>query len=148
MDKILINYFGNSSVLNCLKIKKSHNWKIYWVVSSQANVKRVSREFWEGKHHYFFLWPYLHPICYVSNVLEKVIDLTTLNILRTTRAMLLNFCFVNTPKCQILTWVCKVLCLFKQIFASEKVKGNFIKRQKISALKRFSLSRYSKKWTA
>ena len=31
----------------------------------------------------------------------KMDGLTTLNILRTTRAMSMNFCIVNTPRCQI-----------------------------------------------
>ena len=77
-----------------------------------------------------------------------MVDLTTLNISRTTRAMLMNFCIVNTPSCQILIWVCKVFCLFQQTFACAKVKGNIIKRQKTSALKHFSFPRYFKKWTA
>ena len=64
----------------------------------------------------------------MSNFLEKVADLTTVNIMRTTRAMFMNFCIVNTPRCQ--------------------VKGNIMKRQKTSALKHFSLPKYSKKWTA
>ena len=72
-------------------------------------------------------------------------ELTTLNILRNARAMLMNFCLVNTPSCQVLNWVCKVLHLFQQTFTYEKVKGNITKRQKILALKHFSLSRYSKK---
>ena len=37
-----------------------------------------------NKHDHFFLWPYLHEACSVSNVLEKVVDLTNLNILKTT----------------------------------------------------------------
>ena len=65
-----------------------------------------------------------------------------------TRAMLMNFCAVLTPRCQILIWVCKVFRVFQRIFACEKVKGNIMKRQKTSALKHFSLPRYSKKWTA
>ena len=48
-------------------------------------------------------------------------------------------CIVNTPRCQILIWVCKVFCLFQQTFACEKIKGNIMKRQKTSALKRFQL---------
>ena len=47
----------------------------------------------------------------------------------------------------ILIWVCKVFCLFQQTFAGENFKGNIMKRQKTSALKHFSLPRYSKKWT-
>ena len=60
---------------------------------------------------------------FVSNAFRKVVDLTTLNILRTTRAMLLNFCIVNTPKGQILICGCKIFCLLQQIFACGKVKG-------------------------
>ena len=58
-----------------------------------------------------------------------------------------NFCIVNTPRCQVLIWMCKVFCIFQQTFAREKVKVNIMKRQKTSALKHFSLPRYSKKWT-
>ena len=58
---------------------------------------------------------------FVSNFLENVADLTTLNILRTTRAMLMRFCTPNTPRCQILIWVCKLFCLFQQFLACEKV---------------------------
>ena len=67
--------------------------------------------------------------------------------MRTERAMLINVCIVDTPRCQILIWVCKVFSLFQQTFACEKVRGNIMKRQKTSALKHFSLSKYSKKWT-
>ena len=49
------------------------------------------------------------------------VDLNTLNVLRTTRAMLMIFCIVNTPKCQILIVGCKVHCLFQQIFVYEKI---------------------------
>ena len=38
----------------------------------------------------------------VSNFLGKVVGVTILNILKTKSAMLLNFCIVNTPRCQIL----------------------------------------------
>ena len=65
--------------------------------------------------------------------------------MRTARAMLMNFCSVNSPRCEILIWVCKVFCLFQQTFAYEKVKGNIIKRQKTSPLKHFSLAIYSRK---
>ena len=40
----------------------------------------------------------------MSNFMGKMVDLTTLSILRTTRAMSMNFCIVNTPRCQILIW--------------------------------------------
>ena len=62
--------------------------------------------------------------------------------MRTARAMLMNFCSVNSPRCEILIWVCKVFCLFQQTFAYEKTKGNIMKRQKTSALKHFSLPLY------
>ena len=100
------------------------------------------------KHDHFFLWHYLHQAWFVSNVPEKMVDLTALNILKTTRAVLINFCLVDTTRCQILFWVYKLLCLFQQIFTYGKVKDNIIKRQKISALKCVSLPRSSKKWIA
>ena len=68
--------------------------------------------------------------------------------MRTARAMLMNFCIVNTPRCQVLIWVCKVFCLFQQTFACEKVNDNIMERQKTLAFKQFSLLRYFKKWTA
>ena len=46
------------------------------------------------KNDHFFLRPYLHQARFVSNVLEKVVDLTILSILGTARAMLINFCLV------------------------------------------------------
>ena len=58
---------------------------------------------------------------------------TTLNIMRITRAMLINFA---------------VFCLFQQTFFCEKVNGNTMKRQKTSALKQFSLPRLFKRLTA
>ena len=150
--------------------------RIYWVISSQRKCRkcflRNLRRLWATAkicwmntlhkkwsfplktsffvlwHGDFFLWTHLHQACFVSNVLEKVVDLTTLNILRTTRVMLMNFCLINTPRCQILIWLCKVLCLFQQLFTCEKAKGYVIKRQKIPALKLFLLPRYFKKWTA
>ena len=84
----------------------------------------------------------------MSNVLENQVDLNILNILRTTRVMLMNFRLVNTLTCQILIWVFKVLSLFQQIFLCKKVKDDIIKRQKTLSLKHFSLARDSKKWTA
>ena len=65
---------------------------------------------------------YLHQACFVSNAMGKVVDLTTLNIFRNTRAM----------------W----------ILACDKVEGSNIESQKTSTFKYFSLPRYSKKWTA
>ena len=80
----------------------------------------------------------------MSNALRKVVDLATLNISRNTRAMLMNFCIIDTEIVQILICVCKVFYLFQQIFACGKVKGNATKRQKTSAFKHFLLPRYSK----
>ena len=48
------------------------------------------------------------PIYIRFDLCQMVVDLTTLNILRMTRAMLINFCIVNTPRCQIRISVCKV----------------------------------------
>ena len=48
-------------------------------------------------------------------------SLITLNILRTARAMLMNFCIVNTQRCLILISEWKVFCLFQQIFVCEKI---------------------------
>ena len=77
------------------------------------NIRR-SRKILEGHDHFFF-WLYLHQACFVSNFMGKVVGLTTLNILRTTRAMLMNFDMVNTPTGQILIWGSKVFYLFLQI---------------------------------
>ena len=81
---------------------------------------------------------------FVSNILRKVVDLTILNILRTTRAMLINFCIINTPRGQIPICRCKVFCLFQHIFFCGNVNSNTTKRQKTSAFKHFLLLRYSK----
>ena len=50
-----------------------------------------------------------------------MVGLTTLNILRISRAILMSFCIVNTPRCQMLIWGCHVFWLFQQTFACEKV---------------------------
>ena len=42
----------------------------------------------------------------------KMVGLATLNILRTTRAMSMNFCVVNTPRCQIFIWDAKYCTRF------------------------------------
>ena len=47
---------------------------------------------------------FLHQACFVSNVLGKVVDLTTLNILRTARAMLMRFCIVILQDVRFLFW--------------------------------------------
>ena len=80
---------------------------------------------------------------FVSNVLRKLADLTTENILRIARAMLVNVCIINIQRGQILICRCKVFCLFHQIFACERLKGNTTERQKTSAFKYSLLPRYS-----
>ena len=137
---MLINYFG-WQFFNVKHIsnffKKSHNRKDLLSSKFSDKYKHDYAKFKKvmvncknllDKLDHFFLWPYLHQECFVSNNLEKVVDLNTLNILITTRAMLMNVCLINTLMCQILIWVCKVLCFFQQIFTCEKVKGNIIKR--------------------
>ena len=59
----------------------------------------VNRKNLLDEHEHFFLGHYLRYACFVSNVLEKVVGLTNLNIWRTTEAMLMKFCIVNTPRC-------------------------------------------------
>ena len=106
-QKNVINYFGHSSMLNIYQknFKKAMIQRIYWVVSSQANVKRVSevmvnRKNLFNKHDHFFLWPYLHqPL--------------------TARAILMNFCLVNTSRSQILIRYANYCgCFSKCIFLS------------------------------
>ena len=55
----------------------------------------------------------------------------------TARAMLMNFCIVNTPRCQILIWACKVFCLFQQTFSCEKVKVILWKDRELQLLSIF-----------
>ena len=127
--------------------------RIYGVVSSQTNVKWVFVEILEGHGQpqkfigwarLFFLLSLFTSGFFVSNVLRKVVDLTTLNILRTTTAMLMNFCIINTQRGHILICGCKVFCLFQQIFVCGKVKGNTTKRHKALAFTYFLLPRHSK----
>ena len=99
-----------------------------------VNHKKLSDE-----HDHFFLLTLFTSGFFVSNVLRKVVDLTTLNILRTTRAMLMNFCIINTQRGQIL-----IFRLFRPIFTCGKVKGNTTKRLKTSAFKYFLLPRHFK----
>ena len=101
----------------------------------------VNRKHLFHKDDHFFLWPYLHQACIVSNVIEKLVGIALLNILRITRAILMNFFLLNT---QILILKCKVLYSFQKIFTSEKVKGN-IKKEKIIIFLKFWLVMY-KKW--
>ena len=42
------------------------------------------------EHDHSFLWTYLHQIC-LSNLLEKVVDLTTLNIAKTATSKVMSF---------------------------------------------------------
>ena len=130
LDKMLINCFANSAmlVMHQKLFKTAIIKRIYWLVSFQTNVKdfprNIRRSWSTDKHDHFFLLLYLYQACFVKNILEKVVDLTTLNILRTQDFC--NFCFINTLRCQILIWLCKVFCLFQQIFPCEKVKSNII----------------------
>ena len=57
------------------------NFRRSW---STAKIYRMKRP--------FFLLTLFTSGFFVSNTLRKVVDLTTLNILRTTRAMLMNYC--------------------------------------------------------
>ena len=66
------------------------------------------------------------------------VDLTTLNIVRTTSAMLMNFCIVNTPRYQNFIWACKVFFLFQQVFTCDNVQGNITDRK----LQLLSIFRY------
>ena len=91
---------------------------IYRVVSFHINVKRVLREILEGhgkkanhknllhEHDNFFLSPHLHQVYFALNIMWNGVALSTSNILRTTRAMPMNFCIFNTPRCQILILGC------------------------------------------
>ena len=145
---MFINYFGNSSILS-ISQKKAMIERIYWIESPQRNVKRVSRkkilvnrkDLLNERDH-FFLCLCLHQACFVSNVLEKMVDLTTLNILRTARAILMIFCMEYSMV--ILNYLgVQCICLIQQILACEKVKGNNIQSHKSSAFNHFSLPRYS-----
>ena len=40
--------------------------------------------------------------------------------------------FFNTSRCQIFNWACRVICLFQQTFACEKVEDNIMKKDKTS----------------
>ena len=57
----------------------------------------------------------------MSNVLEKVVDLTTSNIVRVTRAVSMNFCILNAQRCQVIICVCKVLCCFSKLLPVKKL---------------------------
>ena len=112
LDKKLSNYFGNSSMLRRYQKKlKSHdrkdllsskfsnkckkgfprNFRRSWIIL-KVNHKNLLDE-----HDHFFLSLHLHQVYFVSNIMWKLVGLTTLNILRTTRAMSMNCCIVNTP---------------------------------------------------
>ena len=93
---MLINYFDNSSMLTTYpkKLRKAMIERIYWVVSFQKNVKRVSYKILEGnskfwklnridlfdEHDHSYFWPHLHQTCFASNFMGKVVDWTISNI--------------------------------------------------------------------
>ena len=53
----------------------------------------------------------------MSNIMGMV---TIINILKNTRAMLMNFCIVNTPRCQILIWCAKYFTCFSRFSPVER----------------------------
>ena len=66
------------------------------------NFSSTTKIYWMNKA-IFFLWrPHLYQVCFVSDFMGTMVGVTILNILKITKAMLMNFCIVNTPRYQIL----------------------------------------------
>ena len=86
----------------CMKNFRRSTAKIYWMNTTTFNFDPIYTQF---------------DFC-----VGKVVDLTTLNILRTTRAILMNFCIANTPGCQILISGRIVFCFLQPIFVCEKIR--------------------------
>lgn len=128
-SKMLANYYGNSSMLSIyIFFVKSHDRK---ELSSSKILDKCKKSVSKGNFRkswkilqgqpqkfigwtrpFVFLWPHLHQPCFVSHFTGRNVGLTHLNIFRTARATLMNFCSVNTPICQIFVSGCKVFWLF------------------------------------
>ena len=102
---MIINYFGNSSMLSIQQKKFSDKCKKGFPQNFRRSWKvlEVNHKVLLDDNGHVFLWLHLHQACFVSNFMEKVVGLTNLNILRTTRAIFMN------------------LFIVKQTFACEKV---------------------------
>ena len=102
--------------------------RIYWVVSFQANARKGSLQILERQPQifirstrpFFSLIPFTTSL-FMSNFMERVVDLTTLHILRTARAMLMNFCIIITPRCQVLIWGAKYFACFSRFLPVERL---------------------------
>ena len=99
------------------KCKKGYSWR-----KAHAKSKKVNRKTLLDEHNRFYISITFTSGWFVSNVMGKMVHLTALNVLRTTRAMLINLCIVSTPKCQIIISGCKVLWLFQQTFICKEIK--------------------------
>ena len=63
----------------------------------------------------------LYQACFMPNVMGKVVGVTILNILRIARAMLMNSCIVNTPRCRILILGAKYFACFSRFLLLERL---------------------------
>ena len=96
------------------------------------------------EHDHFFPWPYFHEACFVSNVQEKVVDLTTLNIMRTTRVMSMKFCIVNTPKSSFLFGCAKYFACFSKFLPVKRLMVILWKDRKLQVFTIFRCQDISK----
>ena len=101
---MLINYFDNFSMLSISQniFEKAMIERIYWIASFQTNVKRVSHE-WKDMENFRRSAPKIYWMNTNISAFDPIyirFDLCQTscgNIWRTIRAMLMNFCIVNTP---------------------------------------------------
>ena len=112
--------------------------RIHKIVSSQANVKRVSRKILEGHCQPQKLIEWTRLICSWRRRWNNYTEYNEKH-----KSYVNEYLHGNTPR--FLYGYSKYLLVSADL--REKVKGNDIESQKPSALKIFSLARYSKKCT-
>ena len=118
---MLINYFGSSSILRIFQNKKNKKTKedltrknLLNSMFSDKCKKCFPQNFrsWLTAKNYWmnkivgFRWLYLYHVCFVSHTLRNVVDLTTWNILKITKAILMSS-LGNIPRYQIFIWGAK-----------------------------------------
>ena len=132
---MLINYFSYSSILRIyvyiyiliyiyiyiIYIYKSHDRKDLlsskFLDKCKKGCKKVMENFRSSTIKIYWTNTTIvsiDPIYIRLALCGKMVGLTALNILRTTRAMSMNFCIVNIPRCQILIWDAKYCAGFSR----------------------------------
>ena len=97
------------------KIGFLRNFKKSW-----KNLERQQQKFIRSTRPFFPLTPFISGLlCFKFH--GDLAGVTILNILDITRALLLNFCIANTPRCQILIWGAKYFACFSRFLPVKKL---------------------------